>query len=197
MLAHEREHLAEKAEKSEDRTLVLYIRQGHGHMDAFKFSLMAKFIYEYVTSGRSPIFNKVKIVSYHAGDYPKMIHDLGIPESTYNSERGFDFERNAIGGNMVLFSHANATTQQNLGSIPIIGLGALRNTDKYNKEKYFVPLRSFHDKNDNAVNFPKLDDGFWKKYKDRGRDLDRMLLAFAASVFALENKMLNQINQAD
>lgn len=185
----------ESLEKKDGRDLVLYIRQGQTQISSTKTAMIVSAMHKYIeVEKRSPVFNKIVIVSVDEDEYPKEVHNMSVSKNAYIYKKGQSFINLGLGGNFVFFTHSNAKEQQDIDSTPIIGQGVIQNPDKYySGENTFIPLQIFFGLE--SKNSPQLGKDF--ESKNRTFDIEKMLRAMMWSVLCLENQMLREIKAED
>ena len=140
--------VAEKIPDKQKRKLVLYFRGegGSQQMDPFEFLVSAWAAHQYVTEGRSEVYNEVVLVSRCPEMYPKAIHIL-CPDIEYLDVSGNSFKRIcSLGANTVHFTHGTSIENQ-FGSTPVLGLPIQLDGQRIDKIQDFVSLQLDYFKN--------------------------------------------------
>ncbi len=181
---------------SQKRAMILYVRQGRGEMDSFRFCMMAKTLFDYVNSGKSKVFNDFIIAPLPNKIYPKGIHDLGIPRKKVVFASGKEFVDLGKQGNLIIFTHSDAKEFIKQGSLPLVSAGVYRNpkklgTPEYKEEKDYTNLPLMFDFSDVYVSKYSSKEKF-REELENSANLEEMMNVLFTSVQKWEKDILNR-----
>ncbi len=180
------------------RYLDIYARYDvHGSMDPLQLAIIARTAWWYIMNGRSKLFTGVRILPYKTSDSSRgyetpWVALAACPGSKVLEVRDREFIDSNVGANRMYLTHSSAYDSSEARSIPIVGLGTYKNTNKLpvGSDPFVVLAADFDKKDEYRRKFDSPKNG--KEYEDTAGNIPALINETLRAIIECENAEINR-----